>query len=230
MAKGKKPYKKSEKTVTEKDVKKIVDAKMNQVIETKILDIISEQIILNHNVPQTILADCYASQQGVGDATANIYNRIGDSIYAKKLWCKMFFDQYGDRPNLSFRITVLRIKSGAAPVDPSTVLGHPQSNNFFINPVQTELSGLYSNDPIAYDKRIIINNGPTLMTTFRACHAFREFNIAVNRKLKYDGGGSTVTGPFTLQMIVTAYDSFGSLTTDNVCRLIFAKRAYFMDA
>jgi len=231
MAKGRKPYKKSDKTVTEKEVKKIVDAKMAQVIETKVVDNISESFIINHNSPQTIETDCYFLTQGVGDATGNTANRIGDSIYAKKVWLKAYFDHYADRPNIGIRITVVRIKAGASPVSPTLLLGHPQSNNYFINPVQTELAGLYSNDPIAYDKRFMSNHGIVLTSgTNKAVHTFKELNIPINRKFKYDGGGTNVSGPFTLQVVVTAYDSYGSLTTDNLLRLLWARRSYFIDS
>ncbi|WP_445780471.1 hypothetical protein [Shewanella sp.] len=243
---GYKPRSKPRKTITKaaplkkstkKAINQIVDKKMNRVIETKAVDYVTEEIILNHNVPQTIDNDVYYSFHGVSD-NANAQssgtafgNRIGDSLYAKSAYIRMYFDQYVDRPNLSFRITALRIKSGVNIISPaSNAFAHPQSNNYFINPVDTENLLLYSSDPVVMDKRYVVNNGLSLTGNNKAFHFFKDFSIKLNRKLKYSGNSPNVVGPFTIQIIVTAYDSFGSLTTDNVSRLIYGRRSYYQDA
>jgi len=238
--KWKKPYtprakksKNSKPVTTVAQVNKIVDTKMNRVIETKHLDNFNEAVFLYHNVPVSIETDPFYCAQGTADSPAggSTPNRIGDSVFGKKVWLKMLFDQYQDRPNLIVRITCVRIKSGAAPIVPATLLGHPQSNNFILNPINTELSALHTENPIVYDKRIVVNTGITLANSAgKDSHFFKELDFAVNRKLKYLDGGLTVTGPFTLQIVITAYDSYGSLVTDNLCRLMFMRRSYIQDA
>jgi len=240
--KWKKPYKARRRrnakkgttqVVTVSQVNTIVDKKINKVIETKHLDNFSESNFLYHNVPVSIETDTFFCAQGTADSPAggNTPNRIGDSVYGKKVWLKLFFDQFQDRPNLTYRITCVRIKSGAAPISPSTLLGHPQSNNFILNPVNTELSALHTENPIVYDKRFVVNNGAMVGNIgLKDCHFWKELNFTVNRKLKYLDGGLTVTGPYTLQIVLTVYDSYGSLTTDALCRLMFMRRSYIQDA
>jgi len=239
--KGKAKYTKKAKsteTVTVKDVKKIVDKSMNKVIETKAVDYITQSIVLTHNTPQTIDNDVYYSFHGVADSTQPqstgstlIGNRVGDSIYAKSAYIKLFFDQYDDRPNLSFRITALRIKSGLGVITPaSNAYAHPQSNNYFINPIDTENLLLYSPDPVVLDKRYTVNNGISQSGSNKSTHFYHDFSMKLERKLKFNGNLGNVVGPFTIQIIITAYDSYGSLSSDNLSRLIYARRAYFQDA
>ena len=237
---GKGKYKKATKkgkstalsVAQKKEVKTIQKKMMNQVIETKNMDYINEGIILYHNTPSAVETDCFYLNQGVQDSSfAAAANRLGDSIYAKSVWMKWFIDQYQDRPNITLRFTVLRIKSGAIPMTAAQVYFHPQGGNCIINPINTEHSSLYTKAPVAYDKRVVINTGITLANSGgKDSHYYKEKTFKVNKALKYDSGSTVVSGPFTLQVFVSAYDSYGSLVSDSICRLMWARRSYFMDA
>jgi len=219
-------------------VRKIVKSQMNQVVETKAVDYITEAIILNHNTPQTIDNDLFYSSHGVADYTGSqasvgtsFGNRIGDSIYAKAASLKMFFDQYNDRPNLVFRITVLRIKAGANIITPaSNAFAHPQTTNYLMAPVDTENNLLYHPAPVVMDRRFTVNYGTSITPPAKSCHTFRQFFVKVNKKLKFNSNQPNTVGPFAIQVILTAYDSYGSLITDNVCRVMYSRRAWYQDA
>ncbi len=238
---GPRRYKKAKKTLGKpmvRAVKAIVNRSMNKVVETKAVDYITEAVILNHNIPQTIDNDLFYSSHGVADYAGSqasvgtsFGNRIGDSIYAKAASLKMFFDQYNDRPNLVFRLTVLRIKAGANIISPaSTAFAHPQTTNYIMAPVDTENPLLYHAAPVVMDKRFVVNYGTSITPPAKACHFFRQFYIKVNKKLKFNANQPNTVGPFAIQVILTAYDSYGSLTTDNVCRIMYARRAWYQDA
>jgi len=233
-------YRKAKKTLGKpmaRAVKAIVNRTMNKVVETKAVDYITEAIVLNHNVPQTIDNDLFYSSHGVADSASSqasagttIGNRVGDSLFAKSASLKMFFDQYADRPNLTFRVTAVRIKSGLNIITATSLYSHPQSTNNMINPINTEAIELYQPNPVVFDKRFVVNNGGSNSAPTKDCHAFRQFFVKVNKKLKYNANQPNTIGPFAIQIVVTAYDSYGSLTSDNVCRLIYSRRAWFQDA
>lgn len=231
-------YKSKSKTSLVSTVKAIVNRSMNKVVETKAVDYITEAIILNHNVPQTIDNDLFYSSHGVADYAGSqasvgvtFGNRLGDSIYAKAASLKMFFDQYNDRPNLVFRITVLRIKSGANIITPaSNAFAHPQTTNYLMAPVDTENLLLYHPAPVVIDKRFTVNYGTSITPPAKSCHVFKQFFIKINKKLKFNASQPNAVGPYTIQVILTAYDSYGSLITDNVCRVMYARRAWYQDA
>jgi hypothetical protein len=237
---GKGKYKKATKkakssTLSEaqkKEVKKINKKMMNKVIETKNVDYLAEGFILYHNIPTLVESDCFYLSQGVQDSSAaGPPNRIGDSVYAKSVWMKWFIDQYQDRPNITLRFTVLRIKTGAIPLTSAQVYQHPQGGNSIINPINTEHASLYTKNPVVYDKRVVINTGITLANSGgKDSHYYKEKTFKVNKSLKYDSGAQNVSGPFTIQVFVTAYDSYGTLTSDAIARLMWARRSYFMDA
>jgi hypothetical protein len=93
-------------------------------------------------------------------------------------------------------------------------------------PIDTELPGLKS---VVYDKKFYNLAYQTAQDGNEDKKFIWEYNIKVNRKVRYDNGSSTCSSP-TYRLIVTCYDSQSVAITDNVARFTYFRRTHFTDA
>lgn len=131
---------------------------------------------------------------------------------------------FSTRPNLVYRITVCKVKSGSVALpNPYT---HPQCGNAIMAPIDTEDTAIIS---VAYDR--VFNN--LAYQTAQTGNADKKFiwnyNLKVNKKIRYDNA-SNVAANFTYRVFVTCYDTQGALITDNVARFTYFRRTHFLDA
>lgn len=213
-----------------KAVKAVVKAEMAKVIELKHADYQFEPFAFNalyHNVFSTIETDPFNINQGVQDAEAvNPPNRLGDSIYAKSIHFKMLFTMFGDRPNQAIRIIILKVKPDT-PAILNPVL-HPQAVSNIVSQVDTESSRYKA---LVYDKVFTMNNNVIVTggTALRDTKFYWEHTVKVNKKINYEDGNVSARN-FTYNIFVCAYDTQGSLTTDNIARYSYSRRTYYTDA
>lgn len=222
----KKPAKLSKSVVLA--VKKIANRQMNRVAETKCIDNTSEPVPLScyyHNVTYIHDTDMLWVNQGVKDEeSGSLANRIGDSIFVKNISLKLLITNFSTRPNLLYRISVLKVKNGAVSLpNPYT---HPACGNAIIAPIDTEDTAIIS---VEYDR--VFNT--LAYQTAQTGNADKKFvwlhNIKVNKKVRYDNG-STAASNFTYRLYVTCYDTQGAYITDNVARFTYFRRVHFLDA
>jgi len=212
-------------------VKKIVASQMSKVVENKQLDYSVEPIPLSclyHNVPSVLDADCLYSQQGTFDEEiALARNRVGDSIYVKNIQFKLMLTSFSTRPNCFYRITIVKTKDGNVSLPGgSSIYGHPQCGNNMVSPIDTELSGLSG---VVYD-RVITSIGYQTAQTGNADKKFLwSHSLKVNRKIRYDNSGANASSP-SYRLFLTAYDTQGAFTTDNIARYTYFRRTHFIDA
>jgi len=209
-------------------VKKIVSSHMKRVVETKHADYALQPIApssLYHNVWYQLETDPFYMQMGVTDTDiAGPLNRIGDSIFAKKIWYRLFLDKYNTRPNICLRIVILKQKPGLSM--PANITSHTQGLNNLINPIRNEEVAYIST---VYDKVFVLNGGVAEGSAYNTHFNF-NYNVKVNKKIKYEDGALTASGPFVYVPYILAYDSVASLTSDNVARFSFFRRTYFEDS
>lgn len=204
---------------------------LNKTTESKILDYSTEPIpalCYYHNVPYQHDSDMFYCQQNVRDEELiGAQNRIGDSIYVKNVQLKLMITNYQTRPNLCYRITVIKVDNGNVVLPSGSIIyGHPQCGNQIMAPIDTELPGLKS---VVYDKKFYNLAYQTAQDGNEDKKFIWEYNIKVNRKVRYDNGSSTCSSP-TYRLIVTCYDSQSVAITDNVARFTYFRRTHFTDA
>lgn len=201
------------------------------IVESKVLDYSTEPIpalCYYHNTPYVHDTDMFYCQQNVRDEELiGAQNRIGDSIFVKNIQLKLMITNYQTRPNLCYRITVIKVDSGNTVLPGGSVIyGHPQCGNMIIAPIDTELAGLKS---VVYDKKFHKLAFQTAQDGNEDKKFIWEYNIKVNRKVRYDNGSVNTFSP-TYRLLVTCYDSQGTLITDNIARFTYFRRTHFMDA
>lgn len=204
---------------------------MNKVVESKVLDYSTEPIpalCYYHNTPYVHDSDMMYCQQNVRDEELiGAQNRIGDSIYVKNIQLKLMITNFQTRPNLCYRITVIKVENGNTVLPGGSVIyGHPQCGNQIMAPIDTELQGLKS---VVYDKKFYNLAFQTAQDGNEDKKFIWEYNIKVNRKVRYDNGAVNTSSP-TYRLIVTCYDSQGVLIADNVARFTYFRRTHFTDA
>lgn len=156
-------------------------------------------------------------------------NRIGDQITPVGMSLSIWLANKQDRPNLMYRVIVARV--------PKAVGGNLTSS-INLKYWQIEDQGQLGNKMIRaidkdrgiktlYDKVFTING----MTTGKEYHKRIKLWISrkTQRKVIFENGDQNIVNN-PLVLLITPYDSFGTLITDNIASCAFRYRMYFKDA
>ena len=234
--KYKKPYKarrtryaktKARQQAAVAQIKQVVRRELSKTLEYKISDYSNEPIPAlgyYHNVPLAHDTDALYVAQGILDEEIQaVRNRIGDSIYAKYIDYGLMITNFQTRPNLCYRITILKTKTGATVI--SNPYSHPQCGNSIMAPVDIENPGIVS---VVYDRTFDSRAFQTAQDGNEDKKFIWKHRVKVNRKIKYDNSAAT-SSSHTYQIWVVCYDSQAVLITDNVARFTFMRRTTFID-
>lgn len=213
-----------------KIAKSVVQKELKKTVEVKDDPYGQENLQLYHNVPKLVDSNGFFTSQGTTDPSgSSSNNRIGDSVFFKHLNCKLWLAQKSDRPNLMYRISLIyrRTNSGAI------LTGQPYVNrtgngNYMLGDIDMEDAGVAA---ILYDKVFTFNDGHDLSSggTVKEAHHLIKIFKRLNHKCVYYGDSGTIPRKFTPQLWITPYDSYGTLTTDNVASCGFQRNIKFTD-
>lgn len=216
------------KAKTSRLVKLIKKVSLRQA-ETKDTHIISENLQLYHNVPYSVTALLY-TEQGINDnesGTTQYTKRIGDEIVASGISLKFWFANKGDRPDVLYKLIVYKYKANtsiSSSVDPYESQG---TSNFMIRDLNVEKFKIVRviNFRITTSAQRI-----TSQDVFNGAEGHKAMKvwIPLKQKIKYESGTSTPYG-WDYAFSVVAYDSFGTLTTDNIASFAINRKLYFKD-
>ena len=168
---------------------------------------------------------------------SNSYQRIGDCITPRGMAIRLWLATKLDRPNVMFRILVVRVPKmlGGVAVTNSNIQLFGQShlgacgNNL--------LQSLDSDRGIKayYDKVISIERGASGggaggITSGKECHKIVKLWIKRKnaRDITYDSQMSIIVNN-PLVVYVIPYDSYGTLTTDNIASCAYCAKLYYKD-
>lgn len=198
--------------------------------ETKNTHNITENINLYHNSPNVQWAHLNTTQ-GTGDdntGTNNNVARIGDEVIARGLSYKIWISNKLDRPNVMYRIIFFRYQSLLNGSMPSTVPYCSQgSTNYMIRDLDTEKFKIIKT--ITFQ---IQNNAQRISgTSLLGAEGHKYLNVWIpfkNQKIKYEDN-SSVPRFFDYGFSICCYDSYGTLTTDNIASFAVNIKFYFKD-
>lgn len=192
--------------------------------ETKYISAASENNQLFHNggaVPTFVwYSNMLATNVGTNQTT-----RLGDEVYGVGLSIRLWLSKKLDRPNVTYRIMVV-----AGPPGDVTLasLFKGTSGNRMLDYVDTDK---YS---VVYHKILQPMSGDYSLesgATNKEHSRLLKIWIPTKGKIQYqvDGGAIPKYQSRNLNLVVLAYDTFGSLTTDNIASFAGAYRFYFKD-
>lgn len=220
-------------------------ARVNRVLmrkaETKSYNFAEENVQLYHNVGYSTAAPTgktfpiFFNIWAVIDKGTSRFNRIGDRISPCGMSLKIWIANKLDRPNLHYRVIIARIPkaiNGVA-VTSSYVdfwdadnLGS-MGNKLLLRPDKDR--GI----KMLYDKIWKNEMGLNCLIsgTNKECHMTRKIWLKSkkSRDIQYDSTTSNQIVNNPVVMTIIPYDSFGTLTTDNVASCAYYGTLYYKD-
>ena len=197
--------------------------------ETKATHIIAENQQLYHNVPFLSYGGLNTTQGITEDDTGTsvVAMRVGDEIILRGLSYKFWFANKLDRPNVMYKIVFFKYQSSYAPTNTDPF--HSQgSTNYMIRDLNTEKFKIIKvvNFNLQTSAQRI-----TGTDTFSGAEGHRKIQVYIplkNQKCKYENGSSVPR--FTdYGFTIVCYDSYGTLTTDNIASFAINRKLYFKD-
>lgn len=195
-------------------------------VETKSVHKVQENININHN-SGSIHTNLLKTEQGITDTdtgTSAYSNRIGDELIARGLSIKLWIANKKDRPNVMYRMVVFRYQSQSVPTLASCFTG--ANGNRMMDQIDKEYI------TVIYQKIFNLQNNIAFADAAhtREAHTYRKIWIPLrNKKLVYNNGG-TIPKFTDIGFFIVPYDSYGTLTTDNISSYAFEYQFYFKDA
>jgi len=230
VKKSKKFVKKSKKVTSNSKLISLIKSISLKQSETKKCHSVAENLKLYHNVPG-IRFSFLRTSQGITDADtgANSYaNRIGDEIIARGIGIKLWIANKLDRPNVMYRIIVFKYESSLTPT--ATLLFKGANGNKMMDNLNKETI------TVMYQKIFSLQTGLSASgdaagSPFvgKECHTYRKIWIPLkNQKVLYNDGGQ-VPKFLDYGFAIVPYDSYGTLTTDNIASYAIEYNLYFKD-
>lgn len=208
--------------------------------ETKRYGFAEENVQLYHNTgpitaalaPQTFLV--FFNVWADIDKGTTHYQRIGDRITPRGMSLKIWMANKLDRPNVMYRLIIARV--------PKTVAGAITTNTFVNFWDDTQL-GAVGNKMLLkadsdrgikflYDRTFNLQVGnSTNGTVQKEAHMLKKLWIRSKkgRDVVYDSSGANVIVNNPIVMTLIPYDSYGTLTTDNIASCAYQGYIYYKD-
>jgi len=208
--------------------------------ETKYYDIADENVQLYHNnCTNSVLLSNIAGLSTLYNPWADISKgtdrnqRVGDKITPRGMSLKIWIANKSDRPNIMYRILIVRV--------PKTIQGTATTNSN-VYPFQTANLGSTGNAMILpldqdkgvralYDRVFNLQLGySNVNQSNKECHIYKKLWIKrkTARPIVYDSSGQYIVNN-PLIVYVIPYDSYGTITTDNVSSCSYFARLYYKD-
>lgn len=198
--------------------------------ETKHTHNIQENIQLYHNVPNITATNLFTSISN-SDNNAGVQNfacRLGDEVIARGLSYKFWFANKLDRPNVMYKIVFFRYQSGSGTLPAEAPFYIQGTSNYMIRDLDTEKYKIIKtvNFNLQTSAQRI-----TSADVFNGAEGHKKISVWIplkSMKLKYEN--NSVTPKFTeIGYTIVAYDSFGTLQTDNIASYAVNRKFYFKD-
>lgn len=191
--------------------------------ETKIKDLNVGKVEMYHNVPQLLELNQSGALPSRGTGIAD---RIGDSVRKVGTRHSMLIGGKADRTNVSYRLTYITYPRDAT----------YSYSSFFINKTGNALLDRMNTDLVKIIKTIYIKpQKSTLFAGNLTDQGKREYTIAKKvwlpskSILKFPDGTTSEASNRKFGVLITAYDAYGTLETDNIAYMEHLITNYFKD-
>jgi hypothetical protein len=199
--------------------------------ETKNTHSISENLQLYHNVPYIISNQLYLAIGSGDDQTGTGFftSRIGDEVIARGVSYKFWFANKLDRPNVMYKIIFYKYQSATATPLPANAPWYIQgTSNYMIRDIDAEKYKILK--VVKFNLQTSAQR-ITAADTFYGAEGHRAVSVWIplkSMKLKYENN-STTPKFADIGFSVVAYDSYGTLSTDNIASFAVNRKFYFKD-
>ena len=222
-------YRKSSKGISKNkslvSLIKKVTLKTNE-LKYKDNDFGKAELYHNSNTSSYWVLTDFGPSQGTGDN-----ERIGNQINVSGVKITMMFYTKADRPNTKFRVIVYSAPyKSSPPKTPYAQLYDAVTGNVMIDTMNKDRVKILKSF-IVYPKGVsanLIGDGTAVDGGEVTC--FRKFWIPYRTKLRFsDDSSTTEITNRSIYCVVMAYDTYGTLVTDNVGACQSWQRLYYRD-
>lgn len=224
------------RSVSAKQVANIAKKVLIKTAETKVSETASENNQLYHNTLFKTENNPLYTTQGTtdGDSQGVAQNRVGDMVQGQKLWWRVMLFNKEDRPNLHYRMLVVRQQTDrdsnyhpSLPADFKLEALSGNGNLLFASSSQERAT-------VVVDKTVVLNspNGwVDGLDNHKEVSKIVNINYKIPKahsKIYYNDGGS-VPKKYIYNLYIVPYDAYGTLTTDNIASFAYSRRFYYKD-
>jgi len=189
---------------------------------------------LLHNTPAVISTNLLRCQVAPAVAVNLVDPRIGDSIQCQGISLRFLFMTYSDRPNVTFRIWVIKAPpySAVSGVSPYTYDG------WFVNRTGQWVLDTINNTQVTVVKSMtfkppISDTSQEVGASLHETSFARTMWVPWNKTVAYqEQSTATVTDQsknYSLQLLCAAYDTYGTLITDFAGKMLVQHSMHFKD-
>jgi hypothetical protein len=213
----------TKRNISYNTVRQIAQKVINRNTETKVKDWNKGKVEYNHNVPQLLELNASTALPTRG---SGIDNRIGDSIRKVGTRHTMLIGGKADRTNVTYRLMYITYPRDAT----------YSYDTFFINKTGNALLDRMNTDLVKIIKTVYVK--PQKSTLFAGNlddKGTREYTIAKKMWLpsksviRFPDGTTSEASNRKFGVIITAYDAYGTLTTDNIAYIQHLVSNYYKD-
>lgn len=222
-------YRKSSKGISKtKDLVSLIKKVTLKTSELKYVDYDYGKTELYHNVHNGFGANLleHGPLQGDGDA-----QRIGNEVLLSGIKLTFMFYSKSDRPNTKFRLIVYSCpKDQFPPSSGYSTLFDSVTGNVMIDSMDKDCVKVHKN-MLIYPKNISANlTAYPEPETNKEVTSFRKVWVPYRTKVKYrqDSGSGELTNR-SFYCLVMPYDTYGTLTSDNIGAVQCWQRFYYRD-
>lgn len=149
--------------------------------------------------------------------------RTGDEVFLQSLVVKMHFNSKPDRQSMTIRALLVKVPSHLSNTTANTLfLG--SDNKILVFPDQRDMKVL-AQKVVRLQGDTVWNSSDTVQKDLSATMNLKA-NF-YNSRTRYDAANEPMD--FQIRLLVVAYDSHGTLTTDNIADYMVTTRLYFKD-
>lgn len=192
--------------------------------ETKMATHNTDVFNINHNISYKIRNNMLLTSQGVADSLG-VFGRIGDTVMPIGLKCYMTFRQPADRPNVTWKVWILRFAGAVTP--PTFVPVKAITTNLMLDPIDTEQCSVIK--VFTHKAKESYYNG-TLGSSKEICEFKKIWLPLPKTQYTYSGDNSGNGKNYQYTLYVTAYDTLGTLLSDTIGSFQASCSFYFKDA
>jgi len=185
---------------------------------------------LYHN-SQFIVNGLLATTYGTGDDNSGLSAnnvRLGDAVIARGLSIKLWIANKLDRPNVMYKIIIFRYQSND---NPSDIFLSQSTTNIMLRDFDTEKYSIIAQK--TFNLQVGVSNVASSVNsagaTSKEAHKYVKFYIPLkNKQIRYNNN-SQIPKFKNIGFMVAPYDSYGTLTTDNIASFAYNYKFYFKD-
>jgi len=221
------------KAVPRKGMVALIKKTVMRIAETKEHRTGLSVVPLLHNTPAVVSTNLLLVPTSVTNPAVS-QPREGDALQCQYLSFRFLFMTYSDRPNVTFRVWVLK----TPPYSPVNGVSPYTYDGWFINRTGQFIMDDINNTQVTVVKTMTFKppvsdtsqeSGSSLHETSYA----RKMVVPWKKTITYQEQGTATQSSdpkgYTLQLLVAAYDTYGTLITDFAGKMLVQHSLHFKD-